>query len=245
MVTGKISGYDEIVYELGARKGQFLTVSLRPDNQSADFNLYIPGRGPGDEALFSSATGGREYTGQLFEDGVHSISVFLNRNAARKNETANFDIAFRITNKPPQGPISVDGNAGSMRTPAPEVPEASGAASVDAPARSPWENVVMAPSDHAPLLERQAALPPSLASSPVAIATLVVEKGLLGFVTEVTADYDTMEEPSEATVMVTESGILDDDLHGIRHVISLLRNSNNEWRITEYLRGELRRRHFR
>jgi hypothetical protein len=42
---------------------RFFRASLRPDSQSADFNIYIPGLGPGDEALFTSATGGREYVG--------------------------------------------------------------------------------------------------------------------------------------------------------------------------------------
>ncbi|SEA99322.1 hypothetical protein [Rubrimonas cliftonensis] len=85
-----------MLYELGAREGQFLTVSLRPDNQSADFNVYIPGKGPGDEALFTSATGGSEYRGQLYVTGDHTVSVFLNRNAAREGQTANFDIVLGI-----------------------------------------------------------------------------------------------------------------------------------------------------
>ncbi|MCB1276749.1 hypothetical protein [Prosthecobacter sp.] len=101
-VTGRITGDEFMLYKLNARDGQFLSVSLRPDNQAADYNIYIPGRGPGDEALFTSATGGREYVGQLYKTGDHSVSVFLNRNAARKGETANFDIVFKITATPPE-----------------------------------------------------------------------------------------------------------------------------------------------
>lgn len=95
-ITDRITGRESVNYVLGARDGQFLTVSLRPDNQSADFNVYIPGRGPGDEALFSSDAGGREYRGQLYVSGDHTVSVFLNRNAARQGETANYDIVFEI-----------------------------------------------------------------------------------------------------------------------------------------------------
>lgn len=60
VISGKVTGRDSVVYKLNARDGQFLKVSLRPDKESADFNVYIPGRKPGDEALFTSATGGRE-----------------------------------------------------------------------------------------------------------------------------------------------------------------------------------------
>lgn len=101
VISGKIVGRESVVYKLNAKDGQFLKVSLRPDNQSADYNIYIPGRGPGDEALFASATGGREYLGQLYKTGDHSISVFLNRAAARRGETANYDLVVDITDSAP------------------------------------------------------------------------------------------------------------------------------------------------
>ena len=104
VLTGKITGRESVIYKLNAREGQFLKVSLRPDKQSADYNIYIPGRGPGDEALFTSATGGREYLGQLYKTGDHSISVFLNRAAARRGETAKFDLVISITDKKPGRP---------------------------------------------------------------------------------------------------------------------------------------------
>jgi hypothetical protein len=96
IVSGKIKGDEYILYKLGAKKGQFLTVSLRPDNASTGFNVYIPGRGPGDEALFHSDGGAAEYRGQLYVDGDHTVSVFLNRNAARQGQTSSFDITFEI-----------------------------------------------------------------------------------------------------------------------------------------------------
>ncbi len=106
VVTDRIAGHEYVLYKLRAREGQFLTVSLRPDNQSADFNIYIPGRGPGDEALYSSATGGdRKYHGQLYAGGDHTVSVFLNRNAARQEQVANFDIEFELS------PLETTGSA--------------------------------------------------------------------------------------------------------------------------------------
>lgn len=96
-ITDRITGYESVNYILGAREGQFLTVSLRPDNQSTGFNIYVPGKGPGDEALYNSDTGGGyEYYGQLYLTGDHTVSVFLNRNAARGGQTANYDIVFEI-----------------------------------------------------------------------------------------------------------------------------------------------------
>ncbi len=100
-LTGKVTGRDTVLYKLNARDKQFLNVGLTTDNESSDFNIYIPGRGPGDEALFTSAIGGREYTGQLYKTGDHSITVFLNRNAARKGQTANFKLHVSVTGKPP------------------------------------------------------------------------------------------------------------------------------------------------
>ena len=102
VITGKITGRESVVYKLNARDGQFLKASLVPGKESADFNIYIPGRKPGDEALFASAmVEGREYLGQLYKTGDHSISVFLNRNAAPKGVTANYKLHVSITDEKP------------------------------------------------------------------------------------------------------------------------------------------------
>lgn len=101
-LSGQITGEESILYKLNARDGQFLTVSLTTEAPSADFNIFIPGRGPGDEALFASAMAPKkEYVGQLYKNGDHSISVFLNRNAARKGVTAKFDISIKVTASAP------------------------------------------------------------------------------------------------------------------------------------------------
>ncbi len=105
-VTGKITGNESIVYKLNAKDGQFLKVTMETDKESADFNIYIPGRGPGDEALFASAQASRSYTGQLYKTGDHSISVFLNRNAARRGVTANFKLHVSVTAKAPGAPAA-------------------------------------------------------------------------------------------------------------------------------------------
>lgn len=102
-VTGKVKGRDSVLYQLKAKVGQYLTVSLDTTNESADFNIYMSGQSPGDEALFASAMSnqGRKFTGQLNQSGDHSISVFLNRAARRREETANFTLHVSITEEPP------------------------------------------------------------------------------------------------------------------------------------------------
>lgn len=101
ILTGKVTGRDDVLYKLKARDGQFLTVQMLPGSKPTDFNIFIPGRGPGDEALYTSATGGGKYTGQLYKTGDHSILVFQNRAAARRGETTDFKLLVRVTDKQP------------------------------------------------------------------------------------------------------------------------------------------------
>jgi hypothetical protein len=98
VIADSIQGHEYVMYKVNAQEGQFLTVSLRPDNQSAGFNIYIPGKKPGDEALYNSEIGGGlEYYGQLYKTGDYIISVFLNRAAARRDEVANYDLAIEVS----------------------------------------------------------------------------------------------------------------------------------------------------
>jgi len=100
-VSGKLSGREDVVYKLNARDGQFLQVRMLPGVKGADFNIYIPGRGPGEEALYSSSTGGREYLGQLYKTGEHSIMVFQNRAAARRGDATEYKMLVRVTDEKP------------------------------------------------------------------------------------------------------------------------------------------------
>ncbi len=101
ILTGKVTGRDDVLYKLNARDGQFLTVQMLPGKKPADFNIFIPGRGPGDEALYVSAGGGDKYLGQLYKTGDHSILVFQNRAAARRGETADYKLLVRVSDKQP------------------------------------------------------------------------------------------------------------------------------------------------
>jgi hypothetical protein len=103
VISGKVSGGDTALYRVHAKAGQYLRLSLVPDKESADFNVYVPGRGPGDEAWFASATAeeGRKFTGKVEKTGEQTVTVFLNRAAGRKGATANFKLHVGVTDKHP------------------------------------------------------------------------------------------------------------------------------------------------
>jgi len=103
-IKGTVTGRESILYKLNARDGQFLTVSMTRSNPSTDFNIYIPGRGLGDEALYASSMGDPRYTGQLYKTGDHTIAVFLNRNAARRGDKSDFTLTIGISDSPPEEP---------------------------------------------------------------------------------------------------------------------------------------------
>lgn len=219
VLSGEVKGDDSVVYVLPAKDGQFLTVNLRPNSRFANFNVYIPGKSLGDEALYASDLGGKlEYLGQLYKNGEHQVAVFLNRAAARRGEEAKFDVAFRLTpNNPGSATIAVDQQEQLVNNDGNGVPT------------------------KAILLQRQAKLPESIQNSPEAIVHAVLAPSAIGQMHEAKSHYDSVEAASEVKVVVQEGGILDDDLLGITHTVSLLKNTNGEWRIVDYQRVEKRR----
>jgi hypothetical protein len=95
-ISGQIRGDGDVDYLVRARAGQTLTVSFKPSNPMAYFNLLPPGS---EEALFvgSSAVDGSRFTTQLPRDGVYTIRVYLMRAAARRNETARYTLGVSVT----------------------------------------------------------------------------------------------------------------------------------------------------
>lgn len=95
-ITDSIKGYESVSYELGAAEGQSMAVDMSVDNLSAYFNIYGPGKGPGDEALYVGSTGGTRYQGTLPSTGTYTVNVYLFRNAARRDEVANYTLEIGI-----------------------------------------------------------------------------------------------------------------------------------------------------
>jgi hypothetical protein len=97
-LKGKIKGDQTIDYQLRARAGQAMAVSFKPTNPSAYFNVLPPGS---TEALFIGSTSGNRFDGKLPADGTYTIRVYLMRNAARRNETAQYTLDVGLTGSTP------------------------------------------------------------------------------------------------------------------------------------------------
>lgn len=91
---GKIVGDDAVRYVLEARAGQRMAVEMMTTNASAYFNITAPGA---TEAMHIGSIVGNSFDGILPAGGGYAIEVYLMRNAARRGETADFTISFKIT----------------------------------------------------------------------------------------------------------------------------------------------------
>ncbi|SFZ98290.1 putative hypothetical Gifsy-1 prophage protein [hydrothermal vent metagenome] len=92
-VKGEVKGYDTVNYKLSAKKGQHMRVNIK--SKHANFNIYAPGKGLGDEALFVGEPG-IPYKGNLSKDGTYTISVYLMRNEARRGTNTTYSLSVGI-----------------------------------------------------------------------------------------------------------------------------------------------------
>ncbi|HEY6133656.1 MAG TPA: hypothetical protein VIW70_06740 [Rubrivivax sp.] len=106
-VRGTVKGYDSVDYKLRARAGQTMKVALKTGNASNYFNVLPPGSN--DVAIFIGSTSGSEYVGVLPTDDEYTIRVYLMRNAARRNESADYTLSVSITGNASAGDAKVSG----------------------------------------------------------------------------------------------------------------------------------------
>jgi hypothetical protein len=90
-----IKGDQTAQYTFNAKAGQILTVDFKPSNTSAYFNILAKGA---DYALFNGSIMGNHFLGPLPGDGEYTVQVYLMRNAARRNEVANYQLSLRLVN---------------------------------------------------------------------------------------------------------------------------------------------------
>nr|WP_315446806.1 hypothetical protein [uncultured Pseudomonas sp.] len=90
-----IKGSKTAEYKLNAKAGHILTVDFKPSNSSAYFNITAKGA---DYALFNGSIMGNHFIGSLPADGDYTVQVYLMRNAARRNELANYEISLILAN---------------------------------------------------------------------------------------------------------------------------------------------------
>jgi hypothetical protein len=93
-LKGSIKGDQDHNYIVDARAGQTLTVDFKPSNASAYFNVIAPGA---DSAMFIGSSEGNRFSGLLTSSGRHTVQVYLMRNAARRNETSNYNMTIGVT----------------------------------------------------------------------------------------------------------------------------------------------------
>ncbi|MEM6462374.1 MAG: DNA breaking-rejoining protein [Pseudomonadota bacterium] len=94
-ITGSVAGYNSVDYLVVAAAGQTMVVNMKTDNLSSYFNILAPGEE--NAAFFVGSTEGNSYEGLLPQSGEYRIRVYLMRNAARRDETANYTIDIMIT----------------------------------------------------------------------------------------------------------------------------------------------------
>ena len=123
VINDQIVGYDTISYLVNASAGQVMTVRLQPTNNATYFNIYGPGKGPGDEAIANSSLDGplvpdiNQFYAALPASGQYTISVYMMRSAARRDERSRYtlDISIAAGGTATQLPdrIPVSGNPAS------------------------------------------------------------------------------------------------------------------------------------
>jgi hypothetical protein len=104
VVDDTITGYESVNYLVSANTGQSLIVNLDSDNLGSYFNLFAPGKIPGeDRAMFIGSTEGNQFEESYLTDGDYTIQVYIIRSMARRNETANYTLTLRVANSEETG----------------------------------------------------------------------------------------------------------------------------------------------
>jgi hypothetical protein len=97
-VQDSITGYETVNYRVNVRAGQRLAASLSTDNDSNYFNIWAPGAS---EALYNSSVSGDLADVIVRSTGDYRIQVYLMRNAARRNESADYRLKVEVTGGDP------------------------------------------------------------------------------------------------------------------------------------------------
>lgn len=233
VVKGRIQLQTEMKYAFPARAGWFLTVKVSATKPTVRYKIEAPGRRGVRTELFSSSMPDQQFRGRLPSSGDYLVTVTNPSRGGKRGMggLAAFDLTVGLS---PRG-----------FGPGPGRPPGAGQVPARPPSEVDWARVRMVPQAHGPLLQRMLRAPADVTGEAMMTTLYVLGPDLAGVVTEATTRYDRMENPSQVTVTATEGGIMDDDLLGVRHAVTLNRNSNRQWRITRYARGELRRRNLR
>lgn len=100
-IEGKIIGDQSVRYSIGVSAGQTMDVQLDTDNASSYFNITAPGAS---EALYNGSISGNATSFVVPSSGNYIVDVYLMRNAARRGETANYDLTLYVENTAKSAP---------------------------------------------------------------------------------------------------------------------------------------------
>lgn len=89
-IKASVKGYQSVQYAVSVTAGQKMSVQLDSRNSSLYFNVTAPGA---DAAMYNSSIDGNGTTITIPSSGKYLIDVYLMRNAARRNESANYDLS--------------------------------------------------------------------------------------------------------------------------------------------------------
>lgn len=96
-VSSTINGYETVNYALEATTGQSVSIVLQSDNLGNHFNIFEPGKLPGEDyAMFIGSTEGNRFEGTLLTEGDYMVQVYIIRSAARRGETARYTLELSI-----------------------------------------------------------------------------------------------------------------------------------------------------
>ncbi len=88
-----VKGYQTVQYALSVTAGQKMSVQLDSRNTSLYFNVTAPGA---EAAMYNSSIEGNSTSITIPSSGEYLIDVYLMRNAARRNETASYDLTLYV-----------------------------------------------------------------------------------------------------------------------------------------------------
>jgi len=194
-----ITGYETVNYRLDAKAGQLMEVDLKTDNTANYFNIFVPGKGPGDEAMFIGSNKGNHYEGTVPADGKYTVQVYLIRSAARRNEKANYSLE-----------ISIDAADKAQKSTDETDYEVIDYGNFNETIPIAWENKEEWPAD------------------PVMVSLLFINATDSRTQT-ITRNYESTESPDSATVIVTNENLMDDSVSGVKYKLKLKKNGSGVW----------------
>ncbi len=200
-IEDSITGYNTVNYKVGAKAGQQMVVDLETDNTATYFNIYVPGKGPGEEAMFIGSINGNRFEGELPSDGEYTVQVYMMRSAARRDETANYTLE-----------ISVDAMQKSEKS--------TDDADYEVVDIGNFNKTVQMARDNKE----------EWASDPVMVS-LLFTGAADSMTQTIERNFPSAESRESATVVITNEKLMDDSISGVKYKVDLKTNDNGTWNI--------------